>query len=65
MLIKIASNKVSDMKTRSYLNLKETERDESSDSQINVQQEHACILSMILLTEWIWMLFDGLFHLML
>lgn len=39
MLIKIVSNKVSDMKNRSYLNLKETERDESSDSQINVQQE--------------------------
>lgn len=27
------------MKTRSYLNLKETERDESSSSQTNVQQE--------------------------
>lgn len=29
-MVKAASDKVSDMKTTSYLNIKETERDESS-----------------------------------
>lgn len=55
MVVKTASDKVSDMKTRSYLNLKWTERDESSKWLTNTCSKgamHAFYLT-ILLSEWI------------
>lgn len=55
MMVNTASDKVSDMKTRSYLNLKWTERDESSKWLTNTCSKGAmhAFYFTILLSEWI------------